>query len=128
MGLNARRRIYMAAKINTELGVISIDENVIATIAGISAMECYGIVGMASKNATDGLFELLKSDYLTKGIKVYTKDNKLIIDLHVILEYGVKISVVAENIIDKVKFSVEKYTGIQVEHINVNVQGIRVEK
>ncbi|WFA09803.1 Asp23/Gls24 family envelope stress response protein [Tissierella sp. Yu-01] len=118
----------MAAKINTELGVISIDENVIATIAGISAMESYGIVGMASKNATDGLFELLKMDYLSKGIKVYTKDDMLTIDLHVILEYGVKISVVAENIIDKVKFSVEKFTGIKVGHINVNVQGIRVEK
>ena len=55
----------MSAKTNTEYGVISIDDNVIATLAGISAMEGYGIVGMASKNATDGLFELLKSDYFS---------------------------------------------------------------
>jgi len=118
----------MAAKINTGLGLISIDENVIATMAGISAMESYGIVGMASKNATDGLFELLKSDYLSKGIKVYTKDEMLIIDLHVILEYGVKISVVAENIIDRVRFSIEKLTDLKVGHINIYVQGIRVQK
>lgn len=118
----------MAAKITTELGVISIDDNVIANIAGISAMESYGIVGMASKSATDGLFELLKSDYLTKGIRVSSKDDLLVIDLHVILEYGVRISVVAENIIDRVRFNVEKFTGLKVGKININVQGIRVEK
>ena len=118
----------MAAKINTELGVISIDDNVIANIAGISAMESYGIIGMASKNATDGLFELLKSDYLSKGIRVKSKDDILTIDLHVILEYGVRISVVAENIIDRVRFNIEKFTGLKVGRINVNVQGIRVER
>lgn len=118
----------MTAKITTDFGIITIDANVIANIAGISAMESYGIVGMASKNAADGFFELLKSDYLSKGIKVSTKDDFLVIDLHVILEYGVRISVVAENIIDRVIFSVEKYTGLTVGKINVNVQGIRVEK
>lgn len=118
----------MPAKETTEYGTISIDDNVIARLAGISAMESYGIVGMATKNATDGLFELLKWDNLTRGIKVYSKDNKLIIDLHVILEYGIKISVVAKNIIDRVKFNVENLTGMTVDKINVHVQGIRVEK
>lgn len=118
----------MPAKTNTDLGTISIDDNVIATIAGVSAMESYGIVGMASKNATDGLFELLKWDHLTKGIKVYSKDNILTIDLHVILEYGVKISVVADNIIERVKFNVEELTGQKIDNINVFVQGIRVGK
>ncbi len=118
----------MAAKITNNLGVIMIDDNVIANITGIAAMESYGIVGMASKNATDGLFELLKSDYFSKGIRVSTKEDMLVIDLHVILEYGVRISVVAENIIDRVRFSVEKHTGLKVGKINVNVQGIRVEK
>lgn len=118
----------MPVKNQTEFGDILIDDNVIAKIAGISAMESYGIVGMASKNATDGLFELLKFDYLSKGIKVYSNDNILDIDLHVILEYGVKISVVANNIIERVKFNVEKLTGYKVNKINVHVQGIRVEK
>ncbi|MGO1469288.1 MAG: Asp23/Gls24 family envelope stress response protein [Tissierella sp.] len=118
----------MPTKTNTEMGTISIDENVIATLAGVSAMESYGIVGMASKNATDGLFELLKWDSLTKGIKVYLKENKLNIDLHVILQYGVKISVVAKNIIERVKFNVEKLTGQKIDSINIYVQGIRVQK
>lgn len=118
----------MAAKIQNELGYISIDNNVIATIAGLSAMESYGIVGMASKNTTDGLFELLKWENLTKGIKVNTEDNTVLIDLYVILEYGVKISTVADNIIEKVKFNVENLTGLEVSRVNVFVQGIRVQK
>ena len=118
----------MPAKTLTDLGAIIIDDSVIATIAGVSAMESYGIVGMASKNAADGIFELLKWDNLSKGIKVYTKDDQLSIDLHVILEYGVKISVVATNIIERVKFNVEKLTGYTVDNINVHVQGIRVGK
>ena len=112
----------MPAKTFTDLGAIVIDDNVIATIAGVSAMESYGIVGMASKNAADGIFELLKWDNLSKGIKVFSKDNKLSIDLHVM------ISVVAENIIERVKFNVEKLTGYTVDNINVHVQGIRVGK
>jgi len=118
----------MPAKVKNQFGTISIDDNVIATLAGISAMESYGIVGMASKNAADGLFELLRWDSLSKGVKVTTKGDSLVIDLHVILEYGVKISVVAENIIEKVKFSIENLTGFKVDKINVHVQGIRVEK
>lgn len=118
----------MPAREKNQFGYIDIDDNVIATIAGLSAMESYGIVGMASKNATDGFFELLKKDNLSKGVKIYSEQNEIIIDLHVILQYGIKISVVAENIIEKVKFNVENLTGLKVKKVNVYVQGIRVEK
>ena len=118
----------MPARINNEYGYINIDDNVIATIAGLSAMESYGIVGMASKNATDGFFELVKLDNLSKGVKIYTEKDEVSIDLHVILEYGMRISVVAENIIEKVKFNVENLTGLKVDKVNIYVQGIRVEK
>lgn len=118
----------MPAEKKNEYGVIDIDDNVIATIAGLSAMESYGIVGMASKNATDGFFELLKWDNLSRGVKIYIENNIITIDLHVILEYGMRIAIVAENIIDKVKFNVENLTGLKVKKVNVYVQGIRVEK
>jgi uncharacterized alkaline shock family protein YloU len=116
------------ARTKNEYGHIDIDDNVIATIAGLSAMESYGIVGMASKNATDGFFELLKRDNLSKGVKIYIEKDEILIDLHVILQYGMRISVVAENIIEKVRFNVENLTGLKVSKINVYVQGIRVEK
>lgn len=116
----------MPTNMITKYGDISIDPSVIAKIAGISAMESYGIVGMASKNAADGLFELLRWDNLSKGIKVIMEDTEVTIELHVILEYGVRISVVAENIIDRVKFNVENMTGIKIDNVNVHVEGIRV--
>ncbi len=118
----------MPAYLNNDNGNIDIDDNVIATIAGLSAMESYGIVGMASKNATDGFFDLLKWDNLSRGVKVYSNNNVITIDLHVILEYGMRISVVAENIIETVKFNLENQTGLKVDRVNVYVQGIRVEK
>ena len=118
----------MSVKIINENGSLIIDDQVIATIAGVSAMECYGIVGMASKNATEGFFELVKKEQLTRGIKVNVKENKVILDLHVIVQFGVKVSVVAENIISKVKYNVENFTGLEVEKVNIYVQGVRVQK
>ena len=78
-------------------------------------------------NATEGIFELLKFENLSKGIKVIQEDNMTVIELHVILEYGVKISTVGQNIIDRVKFNVENMTGITIDRIDVIVDGIRFE-
>lgn len=118
----------MPVKTRTDFGNLIIDDNVFASLAGMSAMESYGIVGMASKDAKDGLFVLLKAESLTKGIKISIRDNLVTIDMYVILEYGIKISVVCRNIIDKVKFNIESFTGLKVDKVNVHVQGIRIEK
>lgn len=118
----------MSVKIINENGNIIMDDQVFATLAGLAAMECYGVVGMASRNATEGIFELLRRDQLTKGIKVTSIDDKLNIDLYIVLQYGVKISVVADNIISRIKYSVETFSGISVENVNIFVQGVRVQK
>jgi len=89
-------------------------------------MECYGVVGMASKNAKDGLWELIKGENLSRGVKIRSKNNELMIELYIILEYGTKISVIANNIIQRIKYNVENYTGLKVSTITVNVQGVRV--
>ncbi|WP_370631503.1 Asp23/Gls24 family envelope stress response protein [Peptoniphilus sp. KCTC 25270] len=112
---------------SSDKGNITIDNNVIATIAGISAMESYGIVGMASKNAADGFFELLKFENLTKGIYVDTEHERINIQLHVIIEYGIRISTVAQNVMDRVRFNVESLTGLEVDTIEVLVEGIRMD-
>ncbi len=118
----------MSIQTTNELGSIIIDDHVIASIAGMAAMECYGIVGMASKNATEGFFELLKMDQLTKGIRVNSEEAKITVDIFIVLQFGVKISVVAENIISRVKYSIESLTGIEVSKVNIFVQGVRVQK
>lgn len=116
----------MGAKKVNALGEIVITDEVIATLAGISAIECYGIVGMASKRATDGLVELLGRENLSRGVKVHTKDDQITIDLYVIVEYGISIAAVAKNIIETVKYNVENFTGMSVNKVNVMVEGVRV--
>jgi len=116
----------MSAKIQNELGTIYIDNDAVSTIAGASAMECYGLVGMASKSAADGLVKLLKKDNMHRGVKVHLDENSIIIDLYVIIQFGTKISVVANNIIDKVKYNVENQTGMKVKKVNINIEGVRV--
>lgn len=119
----------MSAQLKNEYGNITINNDVISNIVGISAMECYGLVGMASKSPTDGIVRLLKKDNLSQGVKINVdENNRILIDLYVIVQFGTKISVVAENIIEKVKYSVEKYTGLNVQKVNVNIEEVRVQE
>jgi len=119
----------MTAQLKNEYGSIFISNDVITNIIGISAIECYGLVGMASKSATDGIVRLLKKDNLSQGVKIdIDENNNIAIDLFVIVQFGTKISVVAENIIEKVKYSVENFTGLNVQKVNVNIEEVRVQE
>lgn len=110
-----------------ENGKIHYSDEILAKIIGLSTMECYGVVGMVSQNASDGLWQLMRIENLARGVKIkLTEDEKLNIELFVMVEYGTKISVIANNIIQKVRYSVENYTGIKVASITVNVQAVRV--
>lgn len=116
-----------ASSMNTHMGNISIDTEVIAQYAGTVAMECFGIVGMANVSLRDGLVSLLRSDNMTKGINVEVNQNgKLVLNFHVIVSYGVSISAVSDNLIDSVKYKVEEFTGLEIEKINIYVEGVRV--
>ena len=97
--------------VDTGLGKIMIDTDVIATYAGSVAVECFGIVGMAAVSMKDGLVKLLKRDSLKHGINVTIADNKITLDFHVIVAYGVSISAVSDNLISNVKYKVEEFTG-----------------
>lgn len=116
----------MKGRIHNQYGEILIDTDVIALYAGTTAVECFGIVGMAAVNMKDGLVKLLKRESLTHGINVTLNNNKISIDFHVIVSYGVSISVVADNLIESVKYKVEEFTTMEVEKINIYVEGVRV--
>ncbi|HJD13425.1 MAG TPA: Asp23/Gls24 family envelope stress response protein [Candidatus Ruminococcus avistercoris] len=116
----------MKGRINTELGDIAISPDVIAMYAGSVAVECFGIVGMAAVNMKDGLVKLLKKESLKHGINVTLNDNKISLDFHVIVSYGVSILAVADNLISNVKYKVEEFTGLEIERINILVEGVRV--
>ncbi|MBR0164922.1 MAG: Asp23/Gls24 family envelope stress response protein [Lachnospiraceae bacterium] len=113
--------------LNTHLGNVAIGTDVIAQYAGAVATECFGIVGMAHVNMRQGLVGLLKSDNIKKGIHVtISPAQKLTLDFHVIVSYGVNISTVTDNLIDNVKYKVEEFTGLEIEKINIYVEGVRV--
>ena len=112
--------------VDTGLGKITIDTDVIATYAGSVAVECFGIVGMAAVSMKDGLVKLLKKDSLKHGINVTIADNKITLEFHVIVAYGVSISAVSDNLISNVKYKVEEFTGMTVDKINIFVEGVRV--
>ena len=115
--------------INQSLGLINISPNAVATVAGITTMQCFGVVGMASRNIQDGISELLTGkDNLTKGIEVLIEEESVNITLFIIVEYGVRIREVAHNVIESVKYAIESQLGLRVSKIDVVVQGVRINK
>ena len=120
----------MNAVLNSELGNMIYTEDFIASLAGIAATECYGVVGMASQQKmADGFSELLGRDNLKKGVKIMVnEDHSLKIDLFIIVQYGISVIASASSIQNTVKYKVESTTGLVINEINVNVSGIRVTK
>ena len=119
----------MSLEINNEFGHVSISDDVIASVAGGAAVSCYGIIGMASKNQVkDGITEILRKENYAKGIVVKKDEEKLVIDLYIIVMYGTKISEIANNVQSSVKYHIEKTLGVKVNEINIYIQDIKVNK
>jgi uncharacterized alkaline shock family protein YloU len=110
----------------TSLGKIEVSPTAIASLASRAVLESYGVVGVSSRSLGSGLAELVRRDSHRRGIEVRLEENKIIIDLYVIIEYGTRISAVAHNIMSNIKFNVEKSLGLPVAEVNVHVRGLRV--
>ena len=123
----------MASKTTTALtqsrqwGRIEVFPSAVAAIAGHAATRCYGIGGMAARGLRDGFAELLRRENVDKGVDVEQADEGLVIDVYVIVQYGIRISEVAHNLQETVKFEVERSVNVPVVRVNVNVQGVREE-
>ncbi len=109
-------------------GRVEVTPQAVATLASRAIEQSYGVVGLASRHSRPGLAELLRRDEQHKGVQVTFTDERIVIDLFVILEYGTRISEVAYNLMSSVKFAVESALEMPVVEVNVNVQGIRVSK
>jgi len=113
--------------IKNEYGVIKISNDCLAKLAGYVATNCYGVVGMAVRSGKDGIAKLLKRDIMSKGIKVRVAENLIIVDIYIMVEYGVNIGIIAESIKESVKYQLEQMTGLLVSLVNVHVEGVRVD-
>jgi uncharacterized alkaline shock family protein YloU len=107
------------------IGSIDISPTTVATIATRAVHQCYGVVGMSSKNLVNGIANLLTRD-ARRGIEVSYDDDGIVIDVYVIVEYGTRIRIVAQSIQNTVRFHVEKALDTPVKAVNVYVQGLRI--
>ncbi len=106
-------------------GQITISQTVFANIVGNVINNCYGVVGMASKNAAEGIVSLLKKDNYEKGVKVITDGDNLVIDVHIIVSYGINLPAISRSIAKEVKYIVEKMTGFKVKCVNVCIDAMK---
>ena len=107
---------------------LTISEEVIGIIAGLAAAEVEGVSGM-TLGLVDGINQILGSNKkYSKGVKVELDNDEVVIDIYVIVKYGVKIPDVAFSIQNSVKGSVETMTGLKVKAVNINVQGVTFDK
>ncbi|PYI54339.1 Asp23/Gls24 family envelope stress response protein [Paenibacillus flagellatus] len=119
----------MPMQIDGECGKIFVSNEVISVIAGSAALDCYGLVGMASrKQLKDGIAELLGRENLSRGVEVRTEPDGVHIDLHIIVSYGTKISEVAHNVQSKVKYVLNDVVGLKVDFVHIIVQGVRIAR
>ena len=108
-----------------ELGSITISDDVVIDIAGLTCTRCYGIVGMASQSFQEGVADLLGRDSLRKGVRMKREGKSVSFNLYVIVDAGININEVARNLIEQVKYMVEHCSGLTVEDVQVHVQGVR---
>jgi uncharacterized alkaline shock family protein YloU len=106
------------------LGKIEVLPNAIHTIAKKATSECYGVVGITAPRLHHGQAVLLKPEMSNQGIQVRVVNDHIIVEVYVALEYGLRMSEIAQNIMSSVKFSIEKMLGVPVAQVNVNVQGL----
>jgi len=109
-----------------ELGNIMVAKDVVEALAGLAAMDCYGVVGMVAQDIQSGLSSILGIESIRKGVAVRNSEDGLIVDIYVIVGYGVKIREVAYNIMQKVTYFLSNNAGLDIAAVNVNVRGVRV--
>ena len=105
-------------------GRIEVFPSVVAAIAGHAATTCYGVMGMAARGLRDGVAQLLRRDSLDRGVEVRETPDGLAIDVYVVVQYGIRITEVAHNLQETVRFDVERTVGVPVIQVNVTVQGV----
>jgi len=106
------------------LGKIEVLPNAIHTIAKQATSECYGVVGITAPRLHNGQAVLLEPEHSNQGIQVRVVNEQIVVEVYVALEYGLRMSEIAHNIMSSVKFSIEKMLGVPVAQVNVNVQGL----
>lgn len=108
-------------------GTVIITQEYFTNLIGYAVTSCYGVSDMAASNAVQGITSVFGREKLSRGVKVRNEGGELVIELHIIVTYGVNISAIVKSIINKVSYTVEEATGLKVGSVNVFVDGMKTE-
>jgi uncharacterized alkaline shock family protein YloU len=111
-----------------EKGRIEVYPAAVAALAGHAAIGCYGVMGMAARGLRDGMAQLLRRENAHRGVDVHDLGGALAVDVYVVVQYGTRITEVAHNLQQAVRFSVERMFGVPVAEVNVFVQGVHEDR
>jgi uncharacterized alkaline shock family protein YloU len=112
-------------KETTTLGTIHISPNALATIAYHATLTSYGVVDLAPKDLAEGITSTLTKEP-AHGVAVHYNGEEIDIDIHIIIEYGTRITSVATSVANAVRYQVEKALGMPIHNVNIHVQGLHV--
>jgi uncharacterized alkaline shock family protein YloU len=110
----------------TRMGRIEVSPTAIASLSSQAVLECYGVVGMATKDLARGIVQILQPSSHRRGVDVHIKEDRIVIDLYVVVEFGTPIAAIARNIQSAVKYTVERALSVPVAAVNVHVQDLRM--
>lgn len=116
----------MALSTYNKYGHITISDEAVAIIVSRAASECYGVVELVSRRLSDNVAKMFNKQSYGKGVRVVSQDNIVYIDIFVVLKLGVNVEAVRESLTKAVSYSVQRYTGMRVKRVNVNIVGVRV--
>ena len=116
----------MYVNTNNIYGEISITDEAIANFVYYVSLECYGIVELVPYSILDSVTALFTRKNTVKGVRIRTSGDRIFIDVHVIVKHGVSIKAVAESLKEFVKYRVERFTGMLVDTVNVNIKGVKL--
>jgi len=110
--------------IQKDNGIIEITNDVFTVISGYVATNCFGVKGMAQRNMKDGIVGLLKKEHMARGVKISFDKDRVVIEIHIVVEHGVNIPAVCQSIMSEVRYNVERYTQVKVKAVNVCVDSM----
>ena len=116
-------------RMENHLGLIEVSQEYFSEIIGGAVSNCFGVAGMGSTGARQGLRSAVrrKRQFPDQGVRVYRDGSGLMVDLHIIVTYGLNIAAIVRSIVNKVRYTVEESTGLDVRKVNVFVDGMLKE-
>ena len=114
-------------KLENHLGTIEISDQYFANLVGNAAASCYGVSKMVHHGVEQGVRSFFRQDFPARGVHVRGNNSSLTVELHIMVIYGMNISEIVKSIVNKVRYTVEENTGINVKKVNVFVDSMKAE-